>query len=77
PIKARVDITRDTIFAGTARNVEEVYAAGNYYLSRMMYSLYLGDWVSYYLALLRNVDPTPVEAIDVLKKQLQMHKQNS
>ncbi len=30
----------------------------------------LGDWTSYYLALLRGVDPTPIEAIDRLKERL-------
>jgi glucose/mannose-6-phosphate isomerase len=36
-----------------------------------MFSLiYLGDWVSLYLAVLHGVDPTPVAAIDLLKKEL-------
>lgn len=33
----------------------------------------LGDFVSYYLAILNGVDPTPVEAIDQLKKELTRH----
>jgi glucose/mannose-6-phosphate isomerase len=39
-------------------------------LSQMMSLIYLGDWVSYYLAILNDTDPTPVEAIDYLKKRL-------
>jgi glucose/mannose-6-phosphate isomerase len=36
-----------------------------------MFSLiYLGDWVSYYLALMNGVDPTPVRVIDYLKREL-------
>jgi glucose/mannose-6-phosphate isomerase len=36
-----------------------------------MFSLiYLGDWVSYYLAVLNRVDPTPVKVIDYLKAEL-------
>jgi len=29
-----------------------------------------GDWVSYYLALLNRVDPSPVKTIDYLKEKL-------
>jgi len=39
-------------------------------LSQMMSLVYLGDWVSYYLAILCETDPTPVKAIDYLKKRL-------
>jgi len=30
----------------------------------------LGDWVSYYLALLYGIDPSPVPEIDLLKQRL-------
>jgi len=39
-------------------------------LSQMMSLIYLGDWASYYLAILNETDPTPVKAIDYLKKRL-------
>jgi len=39
-------------------------------LSQMMSLIYLGDWVSYYLAILNEIDPTPVKSIDYLKKRL-------
>ena len=39
-------------------------------LGQMLTTLYLGDWVSYYLALLNDVDPSPVPAIDELKSRL-------
>jgi glucose/mannose-6-phosphate isomerase len=39
-------------------------------LSRLMGLVYLGDWVSYYLSILNETDPTPVEAIDYLKQKL-------
>ena len=39
-------------------------------LSKIMYSMYLGDYVSFYLAILRKIDPTPVEAIRQLKEEL-------
>lgn len=36
----------------------------------MMYVMYLGDFISCYLAILRNIDPTPVDAITELKSEL-------
>jgi glucose/mannose-6-phosphate isomerase len=39
-------------------------------LERIFDLIYLGDWVSYYLAILNNTDPTPVEAIEKLKVKL-------
>ena len=39
-------------------------------LSQMMSLIFLGDWVSYYLAILYKIDPTPIKAIDYLKKRL-------
>jgi len=35
-----------------------------------MYAMYLGDFISCYLGILRNVDPTPVDAITELKNEL-------
>ncbi|RLF67158.1 MAG: bifunctional phosphoglucose/phosphomannose isomerase, partial [Thermoplasmata archaeon] len=37
---------------------------------RIMNAIYLGDWTSYYLAVLRKVDPLPVDIITELKKEL-------
>lgn len=39
-------------------------------LARLLSLSYLGDWVSYYLALLNGVDPTPVELIEAMKRRL-------
>lgn len=39
-------------------------------LSQIMSLVLFGDYVSYYLAILYKIDPTPVEAIDYLKEQL-------
>ncbi len=40
-------------------------------LSQMMSPVLLGDYVSYYLAILHRTDPSPVKAIDYLKEQLE------
>jgi glucose/mannose-6-phosphate isomerase len=50
--------------------VEEVWAKGHGSLAAMFSLLYLGDWASYYLALLNGTDPTPVARIDRLKEAL-------
>jgi glucose/mannose-6-phosphate isomerase len=39
-------------------------------LARIYSLIYIGDFVSFYLAILNNIDPTPVETIDYLKKEL-------
>ena len=39
-------------------------------LARAYSLMYIGDFVSFYLAILNNIDPTPVKTIDYLKKEL-------
>jgi len=43
---------------------------GNSQLSQLMSLVLFGDYISYYLAILNKIDPTPVKAIDYLKEQL-------
>jgi glucose/mannose-6-phosphate isomerase len=43
---------------------------GNSPLNQMMSLVLFGDYVSYYLAMLYKIDPTPVKAIDYLKGEL-------
>ena len=47
-----------------------VSSKGTNFMSRMFDLIYLGDWVSYYLALLNGVDPTPIPLISKLKNLL-------
>ena len=49
---------------------EVVDAEGEGPLSQMLSALLLGDFVSFYLAILNQVDPSPVAAIDYLKERL-------
>jgi glucose/mannose-6-phosphate isomerase len=53
-----------------AATVEVVEARGSAPLTRCLWTAHLGDWASYYLGLARGVDPTPVTAIDELKRLL-------
>jgi len=48
----------------------ELHGEGEGGLAQALSLLYLGDWVSVYLALLNGVDPTPVAPISELKERL-------
>lgn len=50
--------------------VIEVSSVGKGLLARIFSLIYIGDYVSFYLAMLNNCDPTPVESIAYLKKEL-------
>jgi glucose/mannose-6-phosphate isomerase len=43
---------------------------GSSALSQMMSLVLFGDYASYYLAMLNEIDPTPVKSIAFLKDQL-------
>ncbi|HBY95159.1 MAG TPA: bifunctional phosphoglucose/phosphomannose isomerase, partial [Chloroflexi bacterium] len=47
-----------------------IAAEGENPLSELLWTTYLGDFASYYLAILYGVDPTPVEPIARLKERL-------
>ncbi len=68
-IKSRIEITKSVISA-RPNEIEEVWSQGHSTLARLFSLIYLGDWVSFYLAILQGVDPTPVKPIDLLKKRL-------
>ncbi|MQY76867.1 MAG: hypothetical protein GH155_04480 [Spirochaeta sp.] len=53
-----------------AKNVIEVFSEGDELLSRIFSLIYIGDFVSFYLAILNGIDPTPVDKITYLKKKL-------
>lgn len=50
--------------------VVKIESSGESILARMFNSIQLGDWASYYLAVLNNEDPKPVRIIDDLKNSL-------
>ena len=55
----------------------EVYAEGDTELAQILSQVYFGDYVSFYLALLNRVDPTPVALIEQFKKDLKAHLRSS
>ena len=57
--------------ARIAHPATEVAPTGDTLVERVLAGVFLGDLVSVYLAALDGVDPTPVDAIDRLKAELQ------
>lgn len=68
-IQYRMDITKGIVSEHTS-HITDVWSEGNSLLARVFSLVYLGDWVSYYLAILHGQDPSPVEVIDHLKNEL-------
>ena len=68
-VQRRFDLTRELIEPKT-RGVVSVTAEGDTALGRALDLTLLGDYVSAYLGLLREVDPGPVEMIGALKERL-------
>jgi glucose/mannose-6-phosphate isomerase len=68
-IAQQIDLTK-AFLQERAAGITEVWSQGQSRLARLFSLLYTGDFTSYYLALLRGVDPKPVEAIDRLKDRL-------
>jgi glucose/mannose-6-phosphate isomerase len=69
-MSTRLDFMK-TLFDEVAANTIEVVPQGKSRLAKMMYLMCLGDFVSCYLAVLRGVDPEPVEIIEELKNRLE------
>ncbi|MFH0763996.1 MAG: bifunctional phosphoglucose/phosphomannose isomerase [Candidatus Omnitrophota bacterium] len=68
-IAKRMDITKK-ILAKAGIKAIEVNSFGGSLLARIFSLIYIGDFVSFYLAILNKRDPTPVERIAYLKKEL-------
>jgi glucose/mannose-6-phosphate isomerase len=68
-IRQRIELTRGLIGASAAASFR-VESRGETRLERLVSLVLLGDLVSLYLAVLRGIDPTPVDAIERLKGAL-------
>jgi glucose/mannose-6-phosphate isomerase len=68
-IRQRIELTRGLI-ASSAVGTYRVEGVGETRTGRLVSLVLLGDLVSLYLAVLRNVDPTPVPSIEHLKNAL-------
>lgn len=52
------------------RDFLEFYVEGETVIEQVFSLIYLGDMISYYLAILQNVDPTSIDYIDYLKENI-------
>ena len=68
-IRTRMDITKEILASHTA-HITEIWSEGRSLLARMFSLICLGDWTSFYLAILHGEDPTPIAVIDYLKNEL-------
>ena len=66
----RMDITAELIQPHTA-GVTQVHSEGSSLLARLLSLVAIGDWTSYYLAILYEQNPTPVGRIEELKRRLE------
>lgn len=73
-VSLRMKITR-TLIERAGGKVIEAVSQGESVLARMFSLIHLGDYASYYLAILYGNDPTPVEVINYLKGELAKDKQ--
>ena len=66
----RMDITAELIQPHTA-GITEVHSEGRSLLARLLSLVAIGDWTSFYLAVLYDENPTPVRRIEELKRRLE------
>jgi glucose/mannose-6-phosphate isomerase len=72
-LQVRWDVTEELLRREKVA-VETVWGRGESRLAHILSLIHFGDYVSFYLALLNGVDPTPVEPITFLKAQLAERK---
>jgi len=72
-VSRRIEISSGLI-GRRAENIIEVASRGRSLLARTFSLIYIGTFVSFYLAILNSVDPTPVNNVTYLKKQLAVNK---
>ena len=67
-IKKRATITKELITSKGITATELEIKGG--FLPKIFSSLLLGDWISYYTALKKGIDPTPVDIIEDFKRSM-------
>lgn len=65
----RMEISSDVVKRNEATLIE-MKAKGASQLQRSLYLLHMGDWISWYIAEIKDIDATEVNVIDFLKKEL-------
>ncbi|NWG10541.1 bifunctional phosphoglucose/phosphomannose isomerase [Candidatus Bathyarchaeota archaeon] len=68
-MQQRIATTKDLIHKASVKTFE-VHSVGKSRLSKMASVICMGDFTSVYLAILREIDPTPVKTISSLKERI-------
>jgi glucose/mannose-6-phosphate isomerase len=68
-VQTRMEINKKIIRKYTS-NIIEIFSEGKSYWEKAFYLIHLTDWVSVFLADMRQLDATEVKVIDFLKKSL-------
>ncbi len=68
-VKKRFEVS-ERLLSGKMPSPQKIEAKGSTILEQLLWVITLGDFVSLYLALLNNIDPTPVDLIEKLKLEL-------
>ena len=68
-VRKRIDIVKKLATENKIKSID-IDATGENLLEKLITTIYLGDWVSYFLALEYKIDPTPVPLIENFKKML-------
>ena len=67
--KTRIDVNKSVIEKYTS-NISEIWSLGNSSIERSLYLINVGDWISWYLSELNNVDAIEIDVINYLKEKL-------
>jgi glucose/mannose-6-phosphate isomerase len=67
--KERLDLTAQ-LYRERGIGVEIIDIQGESFLEKVLNTSILGDWISYYLALENNQDPTPVDMVEEFKVKI-------
>ncbi|HEY8640575.1 MAG TPA: bifunctional phosphoglucose/phosphomannose isomerase [Solirubrobacterales bacterium] len=67
--RRRIELTAEAV-SSAAAEVEMVAVEGDTRTERLLSAVMLGDLVSLFLAAHRNLDPTPIDAIELLKERM-------
>ncbi|MBL7070766.1 MAG: bifunctional phosphoglucose/phosphomannose isomerase [Candidatus Omnitrophica bacterium] len=68
-VAKRMDITKD-ILGEKGVKIIDINSRGKGLLGRIMSLVFIGDVISFYLAILNGIDPTPVDKVTYLKNEL-------
>lgn len=66
----RMDYNKEHIFSKYTSHIIEIHSKGDSLLEHFIYHIHLEDWISFYIADIKKIDPTEVNVITGLKNFL-------